>query len=211
MTRQRIVAYLRVIAIAFELQLKQTAVDGFIIFTILIQPLLIATLALWMLRDKGGDYAIFIIVGSGMTGLWSSLLFISGNNITHERWTGTLEMLTGVPTPMPVIVFGKTLANVVLSLVSMMVGYVLAALIFRFPLTMTHPLLFAVSLLIAVVAFVCFGLIIAPLFVASPAVQQWQNAMEFPMYILVGHVALPVRLAGQPHDDVRGAGLHARD
>ena len=68
--------------------------DLFIIFTVLVQPLIIALLALWMLKDKGRDYAIFVVVGSGMTGLWSSLLFIGGNSINaraldrHARVAG---------------------------------------------------------------------------------------------------------------------------
>jgi ABC-2 type transport system permease protein len=72
-----------------------------------------------MLQDKGMDAAMFVVVGSGLTGLWSSLLFISGNSINFERWTGTLESLVAIPTPFEVIVFGKNLANVVQSLLSM--------------------------------------------------------------------------------------------
>jgi ABC-2 type transport system permease protein len=171
-----------------EMTLRQNVMDSFIIFAVLVQPLLIAILALWMLRDKGSQYAIFVVVGSGMTGLWSSLLFISGNSINVERWSGTLETLVGVPTSMSVIVFGKNLANVIQSLASMVVCYLLAALVFHYPLQIAQPLLFVVSLLLTVIAFISFGLIIAPVFVMNPSVQQWQNAMEFPIYILCGFI-----------------------
>ena len=171
-----------------EMTLRQNVMDSFIIFAVLVQPLLIAILALWMLRDKGSQYAIFVVVGSGMTGLWSSLLFISGNSINVERWSGTLETLVGVPTSMSVIVFGKNLANVIQSLASMVVCYLLAALVFHYPLQIAQPFLFVVSLLLTVIAFISFGLIIAPIFVMNPSVQQWQNAMEFPIYILCGFI-----------------------
>lgn len=185
--------YGRVVAITFEMSLRQTAMDGFILFTVLVQPLIIALLALWMLRDQGGDYAIFVVVGSGMTGLWSSLLFISGNSINWERWMGTLETLIGLPTPVPVIAFGKSLANVTQSLGSMIVGYFLASLLFGYPLHVAQPGLFVVSLAFTVVSFVSFGLIIAPVFVINPGVQGWQNAMEFPIYILSGFL-FPIAL-----------------
>jgi len=185
--------YGRVVAAAFEMSLRQMALDGFILFTVLVQPLIIALMALWMLRERGGDYAIFVVVGSGMTGLWSSLLFISGNSINWERWTGTLETLVGLPTPMPVIIFGKNLANVAQSLSSMMAGYFLAALLFGYPLRVEQPLLFLVSLAFTVVSFVSFGLIIAPVFVINPGVQGWQNAMEFPVYMLSGFL-FPIAL-----------------
>jgi ABC-2 type transport system permease protein len=178
--------YLRPILSAVEMTLRQNVIDGFIIFTVLIQPLLIAMLALWMLREKAADQAIFIVVGSGLTGLWSSLLFISGNSITRERWSGTLEMLVAQPTPLPVVIFGKNLAHVSQSLGSMIIAYGLSSFIFGYSLVIEQPLHFVISLGLAVVAFVCFGLIIAPIFIMNPAVQGWQNALEFPMYILSG-------------------------
>ena len=193
MRLQTLQKYGRVVAITFEMSLRQMALDAFVLFTVLIQPLVIALLALWMLRGLGSDYVIFVVVGSGMTGLWSSLLFISGNSINWERWMGTLETLVGLPTPMPVIVFGKSLANVAQSLSSMVVSYFLASLLFGYPLHVAQPGLFVVSLAFTVVSFVSFGLIIAPVFVINPGVQGWQNAMEFPVYILSGFL-FPIAL-----------------
>ena len=48
------------------------------------------------------------------------------------------------------------------------------------------PLLFIGSVLLSIFAFISFGLIIAPLFIMYRGIQQWQNAMEFPVYILAG-------------------------
>jgi ABC-2 type transport system permease protein len=45
-------------------------------------------------------------------------------------------------------------------------------------------------------AFISFGLIIAPIFVMNPGVQAWQNAMEFPVYILCGFL-FPIALLPQ--------------
>jgi ABC-2 type transport system permease protein len=190
---RRVRSYGRVIAATFEMTLRQNVMDGFIVFTVLIQPLLIALLALWMLRARSGDQAIFIIVGSGMTGLWSSLLFISGNSITSERWAGTLEVLVGQPTPIPVIIFGKNLAHVSQSLGSMIVAYLVSSVLFGFDLNIQQPLLFIISLCLTILAFVTFGLIIAPVFIMNPGVQGWQNAMEFPVYILSGFL-FPIAL-----------------
>jgi ABC-2 type transport system permease protein len=185
--------YVRVAALSFEITIKSTLVDGFIIFGILFQPLIIAVLALWMLQDRGGEYAIFVVVGSGMTGLWSTLLFACGNSITLERWIGTLEMIIGVPTPLQVIVFGRNLANVLQSLLSMVGSYALISIFFGYHLTIAQPLLFFVSLIFTVISFVCFGLLLAPLFVLNPDVQRWQNGLEFPIYILGGFL-FPIAL-----------------
>jgi ABC-2 type transport system permease protein len=184
---------LRVVASTFEVTLKMTAVDSFVLFGILIQPLIIAVLAIWILTPKDPTQAIFVVIGSGMTGLWSTLLFVGGNSISRERWTGTLESLVAQPTPLAFIVFGKNLASVLQSLLSMLASYALAALFFHMQLRIAQPLPFAISLLLTVFSFVCFGLIIAPVFLLNPAVQQWQNAMEFPVYILAGFL-FPIAL-----------------
>lgn len=193
MSQGKLRSYLRSIAITFEMTLRQNFSDAFIIFAVIVQPIIIAVLALWMLRSQGGDYAIFVVVGSGMTGLWSGLLFVSGNSITGERWVGTLEGLVASPTPMPVIIFGKNLANVIQSLSSIIVSYILVSLLFGLDVSIAHPLLFVISLLFTVAAFISFGLIMAALFVISPAVQNWQNGLEFPVYILSGFL-FPVLL-----------------
>jgi ABC-2 type transport system permease protein len=185
--------YWRTILVVAEMTLRQQMVDSFVLFTVLFQPIIIALLGLWMLKDKGVDAAMFVVVGSGLTGLWSSLLFISGNSINIERWIGTLEFLVGIPTPFEVIIFGKNLANVVQSLGSMVIGYFIAALAFGYSLEIQQPLLFVISVVLAVMAFISFGLIIAPVFIMNPGVQGWQNAMEFPVYVLCGFL-FPIAL-----------------
>ncbi|OGO20192.1 MAG: hypothetical protein A2Z14_10575 [Chloroflexi bacterium RBG_16_48_8] len=183
----------RVVLAAFELTVKQSFTDSFVLFGILVQPLIIAILGIWMLKERGGDYGIFVVVGSGMTGLWTNLVFMSGNSITEERWTGTLEFLVAQPTPIQWVIFGKNLASVLQSLLSMLGSYVLAALIFNLSLEMAHPFYFAISLILGVISFICFGLVIAPVFVMNPSVQRWQNSMEYPIYILCGFL-FPIAL-----------------
>ena len=169
------------------------AFDGFIVFTLIVQPLAIALMALWILRGTADEYGIYVVVGSGLTGLWSGLLFISGNSITVERWTGTLEMIASVPTPLAVIALGKILANVSQSLISMIAAYLLASLVLGYPLIVNLPIPFFISILLMVFAFVSLGMVLSPLFITNPDVQRWQNALEFPVYILAGFL-FPIAL-----------------
>jgi len=193
MSIRLLVKYWRTILVVAEMNIREQMTDGFILFTVLFQPIIIAMLGLWMLKDKGADAAMFVVVGSGLTGLWSSLLFISGGSINSERWTGTLESLVAIPTPFEVIIFGKNLANVIQSLLSMVLGYLTAAFAFGYSLNVQQPLLFMASIVLSVIAFTSFGLIIAPIFVMNPGVRSWQNAMEFPVYVLCGFL-FPVAL-----------------
>ncbi len=186
MNWKRIQQTFQLILIAFEMEMKQNFTDAFIIFGILVQPMIIAFLALWMLKGRGSEYAIFVAVGSGMTGLWTQLLFNSGNSITGERWTGTLENLVGAPVPMRMVVFGKNLADVTQSLLSVLVCYTLISLILGYALNIAHPFLFLISLILTFFSFVSFGLVMSTLFILNPDVQRFQNGLEFPIYILAG-------------------------
>jgi ABC-2 type transport system permease protein len=180
------IANLRVIRTTFELDLKQQAVDLFMIFGVVIQPLLIAIMAIYMLLERDASRGIYVVVGSGMTGLWTSLLFRGTFNINAERFMGTLEGIVASPSALATVVIGKTLASVTLSLLSMIFSYGLASLVFHLPLSVAQPVPFVLSLLVTVLAFISFGLLISPLMAVNLSLSGWVNALEYPMYILGG-------------------------
>lgn len=184
---------LHILMMAFEVELRQNLTDGFVVFGILIQPLIVAFMALWMLKGKGPDHAIFVVVGSGMTGLWTTLLFNGGNSIRGERWNGTLEPTVGSPASLRVIIYGKVLANVIQSLLSMIGSYLLISFLLGYPLTLAHPWLFFISLAFSILALVAFGLILASFFVLIPDFGHMVNTLEFPVYILCGFL-FPIAL-----------------
>ena len=189
-----ILSRLRVVWTVFYLHLKQIAVHSTFIFVVVVQPLIVALLAIYMLRDKEGFQAIYVIVGSAMAGLWSGTLFFSTFNVNDERLAGTLEEIVGSPTHLATVIVGKTLANTALSLSSMLFSYPLAALLFGYRLTIAHPFLFAVSLLLTVLALVSLGLVISPLMSLNVRIGDWAiNMLETPMYILGGFL-FPVAL-----------------
>lgn len=188
-----ILARLRVVWTVFYLHLKQVAVNSFVIFTVIVQPLIMALLAIHVLRDTEGFQAIYVIVGSALAGLWSGTVFFSSFNINGERWGGTLEEIVGSPTHLATVIIGKTLANTAMSLSSMLFSYPLAALLFGYRLTIAHPFLFAVSLLLTALALISLGLVIAPVMSLNVGTALWANALEFPVYILGGFL-FPVAL-----------------
>src|SRR5437868_7678572 len=100
--------YLRAIFAAFKMNFLTLVVDGFFLFATFCMPLIYAFIAFGILRDKGANYGIFVAIGSGLAGLWSTLLFGSGGAIINERWAGTLELIAASPSPMWMIVLGKS-------------------------------------------------------------------------------------------------------
>ena len=89
--------YWRTVLTVAEMSLRTQFSEGFIIFAVIFQPMIIAVLALFMLKDKGGDYAMFVVVGSGLTGLWSSLLFFQVTASTWNAGQAHLNHWSGCP------------------------------------------------------------------------------------------------------------------
>lgn len=182
-----IASHLRVVWTVFYLYLKQLATNSRVVFFVVGQPLLVALLAIYMLRDKEDFQAIYVIVGSAMGGLWTGTLFFSVYNVNAERLLGTLEEIVGSPTPLPTVIVGKTLANTTLSLSSMLLSYPLAWLLFGYRMTFAQPLLFGVSLLLTVLAMISLGMVISPLMSLNASIGDWAlNIAEMPVYILGG-------------------------
>ncbi len=184
---------LRVLWTIYVLQLKQMIVDGWVLFTVILQPLLVALLAIYMLRDAEGFQAIYVIVGSAMTGLWAGTIYITSRGIEFERSSGTLEETIGSPTPLAVVVIGKACSNLTLALSSMLISYPAAAWLFGFRLTIAEPVLFAVSIVLTLVALVSMGLAIAPIFSMNPGLFMWSDPLEFSVYALSGFL-FPIAL-----------------
>lgn len=173
--------------------MRHNFADGFILFGIFVQPLLMALLAFWMLRERGAAEIIYVVVGSGMTGLWTAALFVGGTSLTGERWMGTLESLAAVPASLQTVVLGKNLANVVQSLGAMVVSYLLASLVFGGLPQIARPDWFVLGLMASVLAYAICGLLLGAFFILNPEILRFQNGLEFPIYILAGFL-FPVAL-----------------
>lgn len=185
--------HLRVIALTFEITMRHNFADGFVLFGIFVQPLLMALLAFWMVRDQGSAGIIYIVIGSGMTGLWTAALFVGGTSLTGERWYGTLESIVATPASLQTIIFGKNLAAIVQSLGAMMVSYLLAGLVFGALPAIARPGWFGVALALSIAAYVISGLLLGAIFVLNPEILRFQNGLEFPIYILAGFL-FPIAL-----------------
>ncbi len=177
---------LRLIWVISTMHFKQMAIDGFVIFTVIVQPLLIALLAMYLLRDTKNFQAVYIVVGSAMSGLWSGTIFISSRGVVNERFNGTLEEIVGSPTNISTIVIAKSIATGVLSIASMLVTYPLAAFLFGYRLTINSPILFVISMPLAIISVISLSMVFAPIMALKPGWWIWSNAIEFPVYLASG-------------------------
>jgi ABC-2 type transport system permease protein len=175
-------------------QLKNLTLSGLFVFTSLIEPLIIATLAFYMFKAGGRPGTLFYAaLGAGVLGIWSSTLFGSGGAIAWQRWQGTLELLVAAPPPLILIVVPLTIATSTIGIYSLTATLVWGRLLFHIPFHLVHPWLFALALPSAVIGLGLLGLLIASSFVLYRAANALSNMLEFPIALITG-LMIPLAL-----------------
>lgn len=179
---------------SLRLQIKMMLHSNLVQFIVIVQPILYGTLMYLMFKNSGDENFVgYIVLGTGMMNLWSSIIFSASGQIDRERRMGTLEILNAVPTSFQTIIFGKIVGAVLVGLLSTINGYIFIVLISGRSFTIAHPWLFAMNLGIVILSFVAISVILAALFALSRQVRDLTNAAEFPVFILSGMI-FPIAL-----------------
>jgi ABC-2 type transport system permease protein len=178
---------LRIFAAGWLMNMKTLTRSALFVFTSLIEPLIMATIAFYTAKSGGRPEALFYLaIGAGVMGIWSSTLFGSGGVIAWQRWEGTLELLVASPPSLLVIVVPLTIATASIGIYSLTATLLWGWLLFDIPFHITHPLLFAVALPVGVVAMGLLGLLIAATFVLYREANALSNMLEFPIALVTG-------------------------
>jgi len=188
-----VTATLRVAVQSAWVDFQEVAVNGFLLFGAVWQPFFIGVTTMYMLRHRADFDPMYVIVGTGLSGIFSTLLFAGSGAISHERWLGTLELLVASPASFLVVIGGRLAGTTIFSLFSLLLAYGIGALLFGYPIKIAEPGWFAVSLLLAVVALWATGMFFAPLAILWRAVGQFLLGLEYPIFALSGFL-FPVLL-----------------
>jgi ABC-2 type transport system permease protein len=129
---------------------------------------------------------LYVSLGAGMMGIWSSTLFGSGGLIQWQRWQGTLEYVIGVPARLLVVLLPMTIATASIGLYSLASTLVWGWLVFDMPFDLAHPVWFAVALPAAILALGLLGLVLASTFVLLRNANSLSNLLEYPVWLVTG-------------------------
>ncbi len=179
----------RVVFSTFKLHLSQSFARATFRFCIIVQPLIYTFIFYMVYRESPyANYVNYVILGSGLTSLWSSICFSSAGDIERERYMGTLENLVSSPSKFTTIVLGKVLANTFLGLSGMILSLLFTRVFFNGSLYIEHGFLFTISFILMIFSFISMALLIAPIFTLSKNARALMNCMEYPIFILCGFV-----------------------
>ena len=161
----------------------------FFILTTFVSPLIFATLGFFLFRSGGGEAdqtLLYVALGAGMMGVWSTTLFGCGGAIAWQRWEGTLELLVNAPSRYDLILVGQTFGAVVLGFYGIVATLAWGAILFAMPIQATFPLILPFSLAAAIISLGALGMLIATTFVLYRHANALGNLLEYPIWLVAG-------------------------
>jgi ABC-2 type transport system permease protein len=184
----------RVFFIAIRFHIKSLTLSGFFVLISVLQPLIFASIAfyMWQAGARPGTL-LYVALGAGLMGMWSSTLFGSGGAIQWNRWQGTLEVLVAAPASFLVVMVAMTMATAAIGLYSIAATLFWGRVLFDVPLELVHPWLFALALPAAVIGLGLLGLVLASTFVLYRNANAFSNLLEYPVWLITG-LLVPVSL-----------------
>jgi ABC-2 type transport system permease protein len=177
----------RLLWVGWRFYVKNLTLSSFYILTSVLQPIIFASVAYFMFEAGARQGTLlYVALGAGMMGIWSSTLFGSGGAIQWQRWQGTLEYSIAVPPPLLLVIVPLTLATATIGLYSLTATLFWGWLFFDVPLEVADPVAFLVALPAAVLGLGLLGLVLASTFVLYRNANALSNLLEFPVWLVTG-------------------------
>lgn len=178
---------LRLFYAGWLFHLKNLSNSLFFVLVSVLQPVIFASIAFFMYESgRRPGTLLYIALGAGLMGIWSSTLFGSGGAIQWQRWQGTLEIVVAAPAPFLLVLVPLTLATATIGLYSIVGTLFWGRLFFGVPLDFVHPFQLAVALPATVVSLGLMGLLLASTFVLYRQASAFSNLLEYPVWLVTG-------------------------
>jgi ABC-2 type transport system permease protein len=184
----------RVFYASWLFNVRQLTASLFFVLTSTIQPVIFATIAFYMWRAGARPGSLlYVALGAGLMGIWSTTLFGAGGVIQWQRFGGTLELLIAAPPPFLLVLIGQTAAPATVGLYSIAATLVWGRVFFGVPLHIAHPLAFVCSIPATIAGLAAMGIVMASTFVLYRYGMAFSNLLEYPIWLITG-LLVPVTL-----------------
>lgn len=178
---------LRLLYAGWLFHLKSLSNSLFFVLISVLQPVIFASIAFFMYESgRRPGTLLYVALGAGLMGIWSSTLFGSGGAIQWQRWQGTLEIVVAAPAPFLLVLVPLTLATATIGLYSIVGTLFWGRLFFGVPLDFVHPFQLAVALPATVISLGLMGLLLASTFVLYRQASAFSNLLEYPVWLATG-------------------------
>jgi ABC-2 type transport system permease protein len=160
-----------------------------------IQPAIFSLVGVLLSRAAGNDRPdlIYTVIGSGVLGMWSGLVFSSLYDIRADRREGTLEFIVASPTSLGTVEAIRTMTNVLTGLVSLFGAFLVAIVVFDYSFAGVSLPAVLVSLLVLLAGLWSLGVFLANFTVWSRLSGSYVEYLEIPVAMLCGFM-YPIRI-----------------
>ncbi|NPV57158.1 MAG: ABC transporter permease [Anaerolineae bacterium] len=178
-----------------NVQLQIRTFNLYTLLLLFVQPFVFSAVGMVLSQVAGNQKPdlVYTVIGGGILGMWSGLVFSSTFDIGRDRRDGTLEFIIGSPTPYSVVEAVRTLTNVLTGLVSLLAAFLVAVLVFDYTLDQVQVLPALVSLLLIVAGMWAIGVFLANFLVWSRLSGSIVEFFEFPVAVVCGFM-YPIRI-----------------
>ncbi|HSL46313.1 MAG TPA: ABC transporter permease [Anaerolineales bacterium] len=169
-----------------SIQIRLRALSIFSFGLLVFQPAVFSAVGYLLARMAGkpAPDLVYVIIGGGIMGMWSSIVFTSFFDISNDRREGTLELIVGSPTSLTTVLAVRTFANILTGMVSMLLSFFVVMFFFMLSIPWHNIPYILISLLILCFGFWCIGVFLAHFRVASRVTGMFINYLELPVAIL---------------------------
>jgi len=187
--------FFRLLVRQMDVQLRMQTFNLYNLLVFFLQPAVFSGVGMVLSRAAGrtAPDLVYTVIGGGIMGMWSGLVFTSTFDIRADRREGVLELIVGSPTSLGKVEGIRTFTNVAAGLVSMAAAFLVAVLIFKYPLQSANFPAASLSLVLALFGMWCMGMFLANFMVWSRLTTAIVDFLETPVAVLSGFM-YPIRV-----------------
>lgn len=160
-----------------------------------IQPAVFSAVGMLLSRAAGNSTPdlVYSVIGGGIMGMWSGLVFTSTYDIMGDRRNGMLELIVGSPTSLNAVEAIRTLTNVLSGLFSLALAFLVAILIFGYTFADVNFWGVLISLVLLLFSMWSIGVFLANFLAWSRLSGTFVDYLEMPIAFLCGFM-YPIRV-----------------
>jgi ABC-2 type transport system permease protein len=161
----------------------------------IIAPFIFTLVAFFLFGGQGStsSFLLYLVLGSGLMGMWGTTIYGSSNSIGFDRWNGTMESTLAAPIPLSWIALGRVLFNTFEGVINAVCILVIGLVWFQVGFGVVNPGLFLLASVSTFLSLSAFGLLMCTVILLSRKGGFITNSMEIPVYIATGTM-FPVSL-----------------
>jgi ABC-2 type transport system permease protein len=187
-THGRVGKILQVLKASVFLTSKLFFADPQWIIPNIIAPFIFTLVAFFLFQGQtsSSSFLLYLVLGSGLMGMWGTTIYASANSIGFDRWNGTMESTLAAPIPLSWIALGRVLFNTLQGVLNAVFILVIGLLWFRVGFTLVNPPAFFFASVVTFLSLSSFGLLMTTILLLSRKGGFITNSMEIPVYIATG-------------------------